>query len=242
MAQNIVVFCGSHVLLWTDIAAAAKLLKETQLGELLMGKVVDAIDSYVESPRYIANTLTNLFIFENVRQKATSLNLEKLLVYSRYFNATDDRDRVFAILGLWEQALEHKKVPDHIQPDYQLSVEQVYTTAAWATIRETGDLNLLSLVEDLSFRRLPTLPSWVPDYTVTPQPHQLIDNLRAAAGEERWNSSNGLPFTAPIQANSLLLPVHGILVDKVTAFATTEAEVIYEFQLKTLLQLLTNFL
>jgi hypothetical protein len=242
VARNIVVFCGSHVLLWSDITNAANLLRETQLGELLMSKVVEAIDSRAESTRYIPNTLTNPFIFENVRVKATSLNLEKLLVYSRYFNASDDRDRVFAILGLWEQALEHKKVPDHIHPDYQLSVEQVYTTAARATVRETGDINLLSLVEDSSFRKLPDLPSWVPDYTVTPQPHQLIDNLRAAPDEKRWNAGGGLPFTAPIQTNSLLLPVDGIQVDTITSFAATEAEIMDEYQLKSLLQLLTHVL
>jgi hypothetical protein len=53
--------------------------------------------------------LINPFIFENVQQKASPLNLEKLQAYSGYSNATDDRDRVFAILGLWEQALGTQK-------------------------------------------------------------------------------------------------------------------------------------
>jgi len=242
VAQNITVLCGSHVLLWSDITATAKLLRETQLSELLMGKVVDAIGACVGPTRPVPNTLTNPFIFENVRERAGSLNLEKLLVYSRYFNATDNRDRVFAILGLWDQDLQHKKVPDHIYPNYQHSVEQVYTSAAWATVRETGDLNLLSLVEDSSIRELSSLPSWVPDYTVTPEAHQLVDNLRAEAGKERWNAGMGLPFMTPIQTNPVLLPVAGIRVDTVTSFAATEAEVIYEFQLKTLLQLLARFL
>jgi hypothetical protein len=85
-----------------------------------------------------------------------------------YFNATNDKDRVFAILGLWELALEHKEVPNHIQPEYELSVEQVYTKASWATIREMPNLNLPSLVEyssipkPLELQELPELPSWFP--------------------------------------------------------------------------------
>jgi hypothetical protein len=242
VAQRIVVLCGAQVVLWTDIIAAAKLLKETQLVDLLVDEVVEAISCPTTSPGYVANILTNPFIFENVKHKAISLNLEKLLAYSKYFNATDDRDRVFAILGLWEQDLKHKEVPDYIEPNYQLSVEHVYATAAWATIREMADLNVLSLVEDSSFspRKVQNCPSWVPDYSVTPKQHPLIHNLRAAAGEERWKASNGLTFTAPIQEDLLLLPVDGIQVDIITTFAATEAEITNQQQLKTLLELLAQ--
>jgi hypothetical protein len=76
-----------------------------QLGKLSMSHVVEAIDSSATPTRYAANMLTNPFLFENVQQKASPLNLEKPLAYSRYFNAADDRDRFFAILGHWEQAL-----------------------------------------------------------------------------------------------------------------------------------------
>ncbi|KAH0536279.1 hypothetical protein FGG08_006840 [Glutinoglossum americanum] len=245
VARNIVVFCGSNVLLWSDISTSSQVLRETQLGELLTSVATTAVNpSWVKSSEtsttYVGNTLTNPFIFENMRKKATSLNLEKLLVYGRYFNAADDRDRVFALLGMREQSLVHR-VPYHIQPDYNFNTQQVYTKASWATICEMADLNLFSLVEDASFRRLQNLPSWVPDYSVTPQTHPLSGSPRAAAGEGRWNASDGLRWEVPVQMNLLLLPVEGIRFDTIIEFAATAAEITDLHQMETLLDLLAHY-
>ncbi|KAH0559693.1 hypothetical protein GP486_003790 [Trichoglossum hirsutum] len=239
VARNVVVFCGSNVLLWSDISASSQVLRETQLGELLTGTVVSAV-SPSASTAYVGNTLTNPFIFENMRVKATSLNLEKLLADGRYFNATDDRDRVFALLGMREQPPVHT-VPYDIRPEYHTNVQRVYTKASWATIYEMEDLNLLSLVEDASFRKLQDLPSWVPDYSVAPQTHPLTGNPRVAVGEERWNASGGLKWEVPAQMDLLLLPVEGIRFSTIIEFAATAAEITDLYQMKTLLDLLVHY-
>ncbi|KAI9773498.1 MAG: hypothetical protein M1839_002080 [Geoglossum umbratile] len=240
VARNIVVFCGTNVLLWSDISASARVLRETLLGELLTSLVVSTVNPSWTSTTYVDNALTNPFIFENMRAKAASLNLEKLLAYGRYFNATDDRDRVFALLGMRERP-PVQKARDDIRPDYHTNVEQVYTKASWATMYEMADLNLLSLVEDASFRKLQNLPSWVPDYSVAPQIHPLISNPRAEVGEERWKASDGLKWEEPVQVDLLLLPVEGIQFGTIMEFAATEAEIIGQYQMKTLLDLLAHF-
>lgn len=242
VARNIVVWCGSHVLLWSDLTAGSRILKETQLGTLLMEKVVEATTQPFTSTKYVGNPLHNQFIFENMRKKARSLDLERLLAYSRYFNAENERDLVFAVLGMWTPPWIEKKARDYICPDYQISVEQVFALASSITIREMSDLNILSLVEDFAFRTLRTLPSWVPDYTVTPRSEPLAGNPRATAGEERWKASDGLTFEVPIQINVLRLPVNGICFDTIIDFAATEAEITGQYQMKTLLEVLINFL
>lgn len=242
VAQHIVVLCGTHVLLWSNITAGSQLLRATQLGELLVSKVVEATNPFKTTSTYVGEFVTNQYIFENIRQKATSLNLEKLLVYSRYFNATNDRDRVYALLGMWEQSLVHKKVHEQIHPDYDLPVEKVYTQASWATIREMADLNILSLVEDASYRKLHNLPSWVPDYSAHPQSYPLVDNLRAPSGQERWKASDGLDFTVPVQEDLGNLLVEGLCIDTIADFAATETEVTDKHQIKSLLELLLHSL
>jgi Heterokaryon incompatibility protein (HET) len=239
-ARNIVVLCGTNILRWSNISAGSQVLKETPLGELLTSVVVNAVSPSWASSTYAGNTLTNPYIFENMRQKATSLNLEKLLVQSRYFNATDDRDHVFALLGMRDQALAHK-VPYEIQSEQTLDVQQVYAKASLAMIYEMEDLNILSLVEDTSFRRLKNLPSWVPDYSVAPQTYPLAGSPRAAAGTERWNASNGLKWEVPVQTDLRLLPVKGIQFDTIVEFAATKTEITDQYQIVALLDLLANY-
>ncbi|KAI9767094.1 MAG: hypothetical protein M1840_005883 [Geoglossum simile] len=240
VARNIVVLCGPNVLRWADISASSHALRETLLGELLTSLVVLTVNPSWTSSAYAGNTLTNPFIFENMRQKATSLNLEKLLVQGRYFNATDDRDHVFALLGMRDQSLVQKS-PYHIRPEYHVDVQQVYTKVSWATMCEMADLNILSLVEDASFRRLQNLPSWVPDYSIAPQTYPLAGSPRAAAGKERWNASDGLSWGVPVQTDLRLLPVEGIQFDTIVEFAATATEITDQHQIGALLDLLTHF-
>ena len=76
-----------------------------------------------------------------------------------HLEATDPRDKVFALLGL---ATDRKKLQDlGVSPDYTKSMEQIYTTIMKALLQQ-GHLSLLSLCQT---PRSPSLPSWVPDWS-----------------------------------------------------------------------------
>jgi hypothetical protein len=76
-------------------------------------------------------------------------------------HATDPRDKVFALLGLWKASLE---------PDYTLSPQAVYTGLA-SSLVTNEDLKLAGRVLDMASQghSMTGLPSWVPDLSVKSQ-------------------------------------------------------------------------
>ena len=101
----------------------------------------------------------------------------KLLILFAEFNATDPRDKVFA---LWGFVKEHGPNAWLLRPDYTLSIEAVFSRAAWYMIVTHRDLMVLTTHShgraayqnfiDRTFGKtradteLLDLPSWVPDW------------------------------------------------------------------------------
>ncbi|XPS80938.1 hypothetical protein M3J09_012882 [Ascochyta lentis] len=76
---------------------------------------------------------------------------------ARSIGATDDRDRVYALLGVATD-----EAPQHITPDYTLSCHDAYVITA-RVLLDHGHYDIFSLcqVED----RKHNLPSWTPDWS-----------------------------------------------------------------------------
>lgn len=254
-AKDPIVLCGTHLLEWSQITAASQTLGGTRLGRLLIKEIEAADGNGSEKTKYVANTINNQSIFGDITKgNAEFLNLETLLAYSRYFGATKDQDRVYAVRGMWKPSPIHEtEAFTLLKSNYDLSVQNVYTTASIATILEMKDLNILSLVEDFFFRsdELKDLPSWVPDYSVTPVSEPLAGNPRSVEGKERWNASAGLQWQIPPLLDLLPLPakqprpvllVEGIQFEKIVELAASDSEITDEYQIHTLLGLLRNIL
>jgi Heterokaryon incompatibility protein (HET) len=86
------------------------------------------------------------------------IDLVDLIFATRTCEATDPRDKIFALLGIYT-----RRGSDALQPDYSKSMEDVFKEAALYCIRESNTLRVLSLVE------FPTKssPSWVPDLSIS---------------------------------------------------------------------------
>ena len=82
----------------------------------------------------------------------------------RRFQATDERDQIYAALALAKRFLP-PNMADPLLPDYSLAPNQIYTSAAQVFMRDIPFLSSLSYVEDPSRRKVHGLPSWVPDYS-----------------------------------------------------------------------------
>ncbi|KAK3717412.1 hypothetical protein LTR37_005801 [Vermiconidia calcicola] len=122
-----------------------------------------------------------------------------LLLMSRGLGATDPRDKIYALLGLGKH---------DIDPDYSMSPECVFTDFALQTIGAvTNRPKVNSLDMDANLRevrraliliscagkhnqQLPSLPSWVPDWTVDLSSRPLVFGLgqRFAAGGDKLGS------------------------------------------------------
>jgi hypothetical protein len=91
--------------------------------------------------------------------------------------ATDPRDRIYALLGLANDTQELS-----IRPDYSKSCRLVYTEFAEAVLMVGDDLDILSKCQFPRFQE--GLPSWVPDWSTTFS-HRIAaksDHLFSASG------------------------------------------------------------
>lgn len=90
-----------------------------------------------------------------VMRRGTDINIAAVLYDVQWFEASDPRDKVFAVYGLIADCFKR-----YITIDYQKSVTEVYTSLA--EFMTNFDLNQL-LVRTASTMR--GLPSWVSDWS-----------------------------------------------------------------------------
>ncbi|KAH6884401.1 heterokaryon incompatibility protein-domain-containing protein [Thelonectria olida] len=84
-----------------------------------------------------------------------------LLAMTRQFGATDPRDRIYGLLGLATTDSELDNGLLYVQPDYSLSLEDVYRQLAYRVIGTDKSLRLLSCVQH-GPEICESWPSWIP--------------------------------------------------------------------------------
>lgn len=141
------------------------------------------------------------------------ISLLSLLSTFRACDATDQRDKIFAFLGILSK---QGALGDNIfKADYGRSVQEVYIAAAKSILQSRKDLKLLSHVQDPSLTRVSGLPSWVPDYSV--------DLGRAAFEPEEqspWSASGKHQVSRFEIRGDYKLVVDGFLLDTVSYLAS----------------------
>ena len=127
--------------------------------------------------------------------------------------ATDDRDRIFGLLGMARDAAQLGIVPDYSEIT---SYIDVYTFAARKII-EAGNIDMLSFSQHRNHRT--DIPSWVPDWT-----KQMLRPCGQLPWDSSYNISAGATFTSssdslrtPVGDNELKLP--GYILDIVERLA-----------------------
>ncbi|KAF2111071.1 hypothetical protein BDV96DRAFT_650180 [Lophiotrema nucula] len=97
-----------------------------------------------------------------LRQRREELRLLELLERFRGYQATDDRDKVYAIIGLLSL-----KDRQRLVLDYSMSTADLYSSVARSIITQSGSLEVLSYAakDRDGPGSLKMLPSWVPDWT-----------------------------------------------------------------------------
>ncbi|KAI1372435.1 HET-domain-containing protein [Hypoxylon crocopeplum] len=92
---------------------------------------------------------------------------QSYLLSSAFLEATDPRDRVFA-LSAFVNAYAGKLglVPIWLRADYTLKTTEVMLRTAQVLVWKTRSLDMLSYVSDLSCRAESDLPSWMPHFHI----------------------------------------------------------------------------
>lgn len=193
VSKDPIVVCGDSFFPWTEMAYAAQFALEHSL------TAITSIDP--RRPISLEN-----FRQDYLTHKGESLMLS-LLLKARDAFATDDRDKIFALMGLCGQDLSG------FAPDYSLSIEEVFTRFSKYYIEKTGNLDILGAVEDHSYSLKEKLPSWVPDWEVHP-PALALSSLDQYTG---WSASRSSWTEASFGFGNKdkILVVKGISVDTI---------------------------
>lgn len=147
--------------------------------------------------------------------------LQSLLHSTRSFQATDPRDKVFALFGLSGESRTPDSWPKALLPNYGRSTRDVYTEVTLYCIQRTRTLTILSQVDnepgdDMEY------PSWVPRWDVRHSAGSLSAYavVRSATDckflTERFNSaSKDLPVSRDSYTPSDVLRLEGIRISTV---------------------------
>jgi hypothetical protein len=145
------------------------------------------------------------------------LNLLSKFGYMRTF---DRRDRVFAILGLWQTFTETTMLPSVLEPDYNLSVDEVFKIYIRYAIEESAGLYPLEWISEPSREvRDASWPSWLP--AIDRDPFDLKNEpdgmLRSVFCVD--NSEPMILKKESSRPNDLI--VSGVLLDSITEVSAT---------------------
>ncbi|CAI9630293.1 unnamed protein product [Alternaria burnsii] len=241
LGKTALVVCGSKVFPWELLSKTLSFVKITRWYHHLRSEKLrhvkelrnqpgiyrQVLKSKLEvgiSPLNLNSTrLSTSLLAETNSQMANHSSLRNLLDKHRFAESSDPRDKVYAFLGLANKSLSpFRTQPNVLIPDYNLSVQEVYTETATVLMSSYKNLSWLSHVEDASQRQISNLPSWVPDLSVSLQPYPLRYRGPAhwaAAGSHHWRP-------AITNMRKGLLRVQGIQLDHIdqTSLLIDESE------------------
>lgn len=216
-SQDPLVVYGMHVHSWTRLAWAATWLRRS--GYLRLAE--------------IPKVVLNIDSIGNLRRSEVRWPLDVLLFdTSHKFQATDQRDKIFGLLGLAAETNDVLNIPEALRPDYHLDVEVVYRKTALFLLQQKRSLAIMtrtsggcgSLMRKQRVHNLRNLPTWVPDWSdfatrATPSLSWVsYSSTREAAVLQfplHYLASSGLPAKFLVTTNDTTLRMAGILADQV---------------------------
>ena len=132
----------------------------------------------------------------------------------RYRQTTDQRDKVYAVVGAINRLIPSRCRADDFSVSYEDSMtkEKLYFKFACWVLSRVPQMTILSLVEDRSERLSKGLPSWVPDLSVTPEIHELVGQ-RLTLEDFEGPTAASLLLTRSVSGNKL--SALGAIIDSI---------------------------
>ncbi|MCJ1392041.1 hypothetical protein MMC18_004908 [Xylographa bjoerkii] len=196
MARQIIVTCGSFQMEWETLHQAA-----------------DTLDMIDCTPGINGVNMRIMSLQRYHRRRSEKdLGLLRLLLNEKSQSATDDRDKIYALVGLatdirTDQCLQGIQ----LVIDYDSDVRDVYIQLACSVITTYNSLSILTASGVPNAIGKHNLPSWVPDWSMPHSQKTLMDRV----GEMTHATCNGRPADCRISANGGRLTVFGCLQDLV---------------------------
>ncbi|KAF1951752.1 HET-domain-containing protein [Byssothecium circinans] len=195
----ITVRIGSNSISWGSIVLAA--LWQSFLARDYTSKAAWDPNSAAHGTGYLPELWLGLLHNREPRD----LSMTELVCRAREFQASDPRDKVFALLGLANDA-------PTIRPDYTKSKHSVYCAFAKTIIAQTGNLDILSAVNTFKPEsRDGGASSWMPDLDFP------IATIRGLSFPRKYNASYSTTASLSPSPTATTLSLTGFFIDTLTS-------------------------
>ncbi|KAM0200110.1 hypothetical protein ACHAQI_011784 [Fusarium lateritium] len=180
--SDAIAMVGERIVKWNRLVGAAILIHGNEALPLIT----------LPDNTAFSRALTNITGFRKI--KAIKC-LDSLIMATYHCECSDDKDRVYGLLGIIDPSVAVKIIPDYTKPTIN-----AYSSLALASIEYYQNLDILALCE--SARE----PTWVPDFA----------NLKrhAASGRRSWAAGWSGPAIKILPEGRI--EVHGIHCDHIT--------------------------
>ena len=243
LATDLLMFCGSNQIIFDDLAVATEALWNRGLktgfpsvshllkvvdhpvkGGSTSTKRLDITSQYASAVEYNFYVLMRLKMrwiydqhkmdtFVELEGRNASLSFTDLVYNTWPLKCKEPHDKVYSLLSLVKPGPGSFEV----YPDYKKPVEELYATVTKEILKAQGNLNHLSTLNDRSVTNIPSLPSWVPDYS-TPGHALMHNHLYNACGKDGPHSTL---FPAQLTSSGPwdILPLRDIHIDTIAALS-----------------------
>lgn len=218
LARATFALCGNYSIKWDHIVKISEFLTVTSWTRWISpsGKIPAGDMKTHQSHHSLPNTLE-----ANRRTKAAGNDALMLysLIRSRGFVSKDPRDKVYALLGICGDSIATKPGFTPVYDDDRTAAT-TFINAAIQILQDSNDLLLLAHAEGKQFQTLPSLPSWVPDWSC----NRLLG--LGITGYTRFYASGNLPRSLSINERELRLAVHGFMLDRIVAVGECKHQIL----------------
>jgi hypothetical protein len=216
LANTMIALCGSHTVEWVAITIVSEFLAVTT-----WSRWISSLPGSHPSSHGVPNILD--------ANKSTPSLLYSLIRFRR-FTCEDPRDKVYSLLSITgESALKKNR----LLPVYgERSVAETYTLAATQILEDSKDLLLLSCAEGDNFQKIPSLPSWAPDWS------RARTIGLGVTGYERFKAAGTLSRTLHIDEWNRRLTIKGFRLDDIVSIGETKESILDNKPFPLLLQIL----
>ncbi|OPB36165.1 hypothetical protein A0O28_0109400 [Trichoderma guizhouense] len=213
LSQAATVICGSCVFNWDDITQVSHYLATSVSKQEFHAAGLELQELQYKNPAKMAAVKRDLVKFAVVEKqlKRESTILLHSLIRFRNWDSFREHDKVYALLGIHKAALKLEDAdPDSpLYPRYEQDVRRAYVGIAKYILENTSDLLLLAHVEGEDFQSIPSLPSWVPDWSVKGTLGLGI------TGYERFDAAAGTEAYVKPQISNNILTLRAAKLDTV---------------------------
>lgn len=193
------ILCGQKAVTWRELYNASFSFGTHNVDVMFSLIDQERRDAGLPAAGLKRNKLTHLDTEQLVQAGRAKGQFMCMLDLGRKSLAMDPKDKVYGLLGMLEASLS-----DHIVPDYNATVSQVFTDFAKAFIVANNSLELL---EQCTWSTK-GMPSWVPDWTDT-------DHFRLYSGRSTYHATKSASAVFYFENNDQSLSCQGARMDSI---------------------------